>query len=489
MLPVLTPDEMRAADERTIAAGTPGSVLMDRAGRAVAWAARRLAGSPYGLRAVVLCGKGNNGGDGMVAADLLEHWGARVTRVPVIDGLDRRRVARELARAPVVIDAMFGTGLKGSLDGDVAWAADAVADSDAPVVAVDIPSGVDGATGAVAGTAVTADLTVVMAALKVGLVQEPGRTRAGAVEIAQVGIDPGPVSLGLLEASDVAEWLPRREPDANKWSVGAVLTVGGSGGMTGAPMLVARAAMRTGAGIVWCALPGDAAERASGTEVITKPLPARGDALAADASDTIAEYAGRFHSVVVGPGLGTAPETASAVTSIIEVVPNALLLDADGLNALDGDLEPLRARAPRPTVLTPHGGEYARLAGREVGADRVGAARELAQRSKAIVLLKGPGTVIADPNGRAVVNPTGTPALASAGTGDVLAGIVGGLISRGMAPFEAAAAGSYLHGAASEHVFDAGLVAPDLIEALPEVLDDIEAPGLVPTTAVRWHGS
>ena len=477
MLPVLTPDEMRKADERAIATGTPGSVLMDRAGRAVAWAVRRHVGSMYGLRVVALCGKGNNGGDGLIAADVLERWGARVTRVAIAEGVDRRALERELHRTPIVIDAMFGTGFSGSLGGEAAWAARAVADSGASVVAVDIPSGVDGATGAVEGVAVMAHRTVVMAALKTGVVQEPGRTHAGQLEVAPIGIDTGPCSLGVTEPSDVRASTPSRDADANKWSVGGVLVVGGADGMTGAPLLVSHAALRSGAGIVWCEMPADAAASASGTEVITKTLPTTEGAIAPEAAAVVAEHAERFGAAVVGPGLGTAPGTASAVRSIVSATPCALVLDADGLNALAGDLSQLRARGNRATVLTPHGGEYARLAGRAVGADRIAAARDLAAHAEAIVVLKGPGTVIAAPDGRAAVNPTGSSALATAGTGDVLAGVIGGLLARGVPPFEAAVSAVYVHGAAADLLGPHGLVAPDLLDALPIAFEALDARG------------
>jgi len=374
---------------------------------------------------------------------------------------------------------MFGTGFSGALEGDAAWIADQVGGSGALVVAVDIPSGVDGLTGAVEGVAVQADVTVAMAALKTGLVQEPGRSHTGEIEVVDIGIDLGsaPAShLGLTEATDVASWLPARDPDTHKWSVGAVMVVGGSNGMIGAPMMVSRAALRAGAGIVWCGVPGNAARAAPPDEVISRSLPSRDGALAAEAAGAVFDWLDRFRALVVGPGLGTAAPTVSAVRSLVVGADVPLVLDADGLNALAGDLEPVRRRSA-PTVLTPHAGEYARVMDGPVGADRVAAARALAARADAVVVLKGSASIIAAPDGRATVNPTGSAALATAGTGDVLSGIVGGFLAQGVPAFEAAAAAVYLHGAAADALTPRGLVASDLIDALPHTLDDVQGAG------------
>ncbi len=464
MRPVLTPEEMAEADRRTIAAGTPVEVLMERAGRAVAWVVRRQCRGVYGTRVVVVCGKGNNGGDGLVAARTMRGWGMKVDVFELERGIDRDRCARAIARAECTIDAMYGTGFKGALDGDAEWFARLGAG--APVVAVDIPSGVDGLTGDfdAAGGAVRADLTVTFAALKPGLLLEPGRSFAGALEVADIGIDVGASALGVTEPQDVARARRPRDPSAHKWQ-DAAMVVGGSSGMTGAPLMVSHAAMRTGAGIVWCCIPGEGgAVRAAGTEVITKDLAAVTDAL---------RDVERFKAVVVGPGLGRDEQVAAGVRELVATAPVPLVLDADGLNALAGDLEPLRARRA-PTVVTPHAGESRRLAGEPVGGDRIVAARRLAERAGAVVLLKGPATVIAEPAGRTAINPTGGPWLATAGTGDVLSGIVGALVAGGTDAFDAAAAGAWLHGRAADHAGHTGLVAGDLIEALPRTLHELE---------------
>lgn len=402
MEPVLTPEAMTGADARTIAAGTPLEVLMERAGRAVAWTVRRALPGTYGRRVVVMCGKGNNGGDGLVAARVLEAWGVRTTRFALADGVARPEFTRALASADVVVDAMYGTGLRDALRDDAAWVAEQLTGWSGAVVAVDIPSGVDGLTGAVPGWAVRADRTVTFAARKPGLVFEPGRSYAGEVTVVDIGIkvDEGAdAPAGMVTGDDVTDWLPARAPDAHKWQSG-VLTVGGSGGMIGAPMLVSQAAMRAGAGIVWCALPGqDAARLASGTEVITRPLPVRSDgALARRAAEALLADVGRFAALAVGPGLGGVgdPDVQFVVRTLVAEARRPLVLDADGLNALAGDLAQLRARRTLggPIVLTPHAGEYQRLMGAPVGSNRLVAAQALAERAGAVVLLKGPGTVV-----------------------------------------------------------------------------------------------
>jgi ADP-dependent NAD(P)H-hydrate dehydratase / NAD(P)H-hydrate epimerase len=484
---------MAARDSAAIAGGTTEATLVDRAGGAVARGARSLLGGAYGRRVVIVCGKGNNGADGRVAGHRLADWGARVDRFDLAS-IEQSHLNRALGRADLAVDAMFGTGFRGPLEGDAAFAADAITAAPCPVLAVDIPSGVDGLTGAVRGPAVEASATVCLAALKPGLVFFPGATLAGDVHVAPIysgipltpgGIDPGnpPPSLGVTEEADVATWLPRRGPESHKWSVGGVYVVGGSQGMTGAVMLSGRAALRAGAGIVVAGLPGDAAVRASGGEVITRSLAATpSGALDEDAVKEVLDGLDRFRALVVGPGLGQAPPTVAAVRRLVAEAAVPLVLDADGLNALDGDLDLLAAR-PAATVITPHAGEYARLAGETVGEDRVAAARRLAERSGAVVLLKGSRTVVADPTGRVAVNPTGGPWLATAGTGDVLSGVIGALAAAGVPAFEAAAAGAWLHGRSADlwalhqppSNRPTGLVAGDLIDALPAVLAGVAA--------------
>jgi NAD(P)H-hydrate epimerase len=481
--PLVTPAEMAEADRRTIAAGTPVEVLMERAGRAVARAVRRRLGGAYGRRVVIVAGKGNNGGDGLVAARVLRGWGVRVATFALAEGVDRRAFARELDRADLLVDAMFGTGFRGALSGDAAWVAEQADASGRPVVAVDIPSGVDGLTGALDGPCITATETVTFAAAKPGLLFDPGRERVGELGVADIGIATGAVVAGITEDADVASWLPARKPSTHKWEVGGVIVVGGHTGMTGAPMFVSHAAMRAGAGIVWCGVPGQgAAVAGSGSEVITFALPATDDgALDGRAAADVLRDLARFRALVLGPGLGAHERTQAAVHQLVADAPIPLVLDADGLNALRGELSPLRLRHARghATVLTPHDGEYARLVGHAPGADRIDAARALATAAESVVLLKGSTTVIAEPGGpgragRVAVNTTGGPWLATAGTGDVLSGIVGAFVARGAGAFEAAAAGAWVHGRAADRAGHTGMIAGDLIAAIPAALP---APG------------
>lgn len=479
MRPIVTPAEMAEADRRAIDAGIPEAILVERAGRAVALAARRELGGDYGRRVVVVCGGGNNGADGRVAARLLR---ARGVRVDVLDvgqepRLDRPRAERQFGRADLAIDAMFGTGFRGDLDGDAAWCAGAMRAADARVLAVDIPSGVDGATGRVGTCAVRAQSTVCFQALKPGLLFEPGRSRAGTVAVADIGITVG----SRVQAADLDDVsVPVRAPASHKWTRG-VMIVGGSGGMTGAPMLAARAAARAGAGMVVAALPGPGARRAAGSEIVVRELasdPAGG--FAAEAAVTARREIGRFAAGVIGPGLGRALGSDAFAARIIAEAPIPLVIDADALNVLadDGASLEVRYAAGLPlAVLTPHDGEFARLAGRPVGDDRIAAAVTLAAERRCVVLLKGPATVVAAPDGRAVVTMTGGANLATAGTGDVLSGVIGALLTAGLAPFDAAWQGAVLHGAAADRSsFGDGTIASDVIAALPLALTDREQP-------------
>jgi hydroxyethylthiazole kinase-like uncharacterized protein yjeF len=469
---------MAEADGRAIATGTPEAVLVERAGAAVARHAERMLAGAYGRRVVVVAGKGNNGADGIVAARRLAGRGIGVAVFELAEGIDRAAFSRAQARADLAVDAMFGTGFRGVLAGDAAFVADALVEGATPTLAVDIPSGVDGATGEIRGDAVHADETVCFAALKTGLLFVPGRSHAGRVHVVDIGIDVGQPALHVLDAADLR--LPQRAPNAHKWTSGALI-VGGSTGMVGAPLMASHAAARCGAGMVVCALPGaEAAARASTGEIVARALPATSDGgLDADAAGVVLKDVERFHAVAIGPGLGRDERTQAAVRQIVAECTSPIVVDADALNALAVDLAPLRQRHRAglpPAILTPHAGEYARLAGAPAGADRVAAARDLAARTDAIVLLKGPGTVVAAPDGNAVVNRTDTPALATAGTGDVLTGIIAGLLANGASPFDAAATGVYVHGRAACAAGTApDLVATDLIGALHPTLDALRS--------------
>ena len=454
MQPVLTVSEMKAVDARALAS-TPLDVLVGRAGYAVALAALDMLGGAYGRRVVAIAGRGNNGADGRVAAQVLARRGARVRIV---------EAGTEAAVGPadLVIDAAYGTGFHGQ------YTAPTVEEG-TPVLAVDIPSGVEGDTGHASGTPLAATRTVTFVALKPGLVQGEGAALAGEVSVIDIGLPLGEATISAMEDRDMSLLPPRRRED-NKWSA-AVLVVAGSPGMTGAAALCARSAYRTGAGMVRLGVPGAALSEAPASEAVSVLLPAEG--WSADAL----EVAARCSAVVVGPGLGRHPTTATEVQRLVGESPVPVLVDADGLFAL-GRLaggHPLRARST--VVLTPHDGEYERMMDGKPGPDRIAAARTLADASGAVALLKGPTTAVAGPGGRVLLGLTGTTRLATAGTGDVLSGVIGAMISRGVAPLEAAALAAHVHGRAAGRGPVDGLVAGDLPELVSRVLSDRHSPG------------
>jgi len=449
--PVLTIAQMQAVDARAQAT-TPLDELVARAGTAVAGAALDLLGGGYGRRAVLICGKGSNGSDGRIAAGLLAARGVGVTIVPPggTEGIGFSGPPVDL-----VVDAAFGTGFRGTYDAPPVAAG-------IPVLAVDIPSGVDGDTGHAAGRVLAADATVTFVSLKPGLVQGDGAALAGDITVVDIGLPADGARIAVVDDGDVAALVPSRGAGGNKW-VAAVLVIAGSPGMTGAAALSARSAYRTGAGMVRLGVPGGDPSALAVGEAVGIPLPATGWSAPA------LEAAARCHGVVVGPGLGRAPSLADDVRAFLAASPVPVVVDADGLNALGRLDGPLESRAP--VVLTPHDGEYARLMGTAPGPDRIAAARELATASGAVALLKGPTTAVADPSGRVLLAMAGTASLATAGTGDVLSGVICALIARGVPPHEAAALGAHLHGRAGTLGHRSGLVAGDLPELVARVLD------------------
>jgi len=450
--PVLTVADMQAVDA-TAATTTPLDELVARAGTAVARAALDLLGGAYGRRVVVVAGRGNNGGDGRVAARVLAARGARVR---VVAPGDTDRIGFDGLRVDLVVDAAFGTGFRGRYD------APEVAPG-IPVLAVDIPSGVAGDSGAAVGRVLAADRTVTFVAPKPGLLQGDGARLAGDVRVVDIGLPVGEYRIALVEDADVARMLPGRDPGGNKWAA-AVLVVAGSPGMTGAAGLCADAAYRAGSGMVRLGVPGAALDDLPSTEAV-------GVGLAADDwAGPAVEVAGRCRAVVVGPGLGRADGTGAQVRHLVAGSPAPVVVDADGLTVLGRvDREPPGSEAP--VVLTPHDGEYAHLLGEAPGPDRVAAARRLAAAAGAVVLLKGPTTAVADPAGRVLLARTGTPALATAGTGDVLSGVIAAFLARGVPPLEAAALGAHVHGRAGSLGHRGGLVAGDLPALVARVLD------------------
>jgi hydroxyethylthiazole kinase-like uncharacterized protein yjeF len=475
---------MGEADRLTIAGGVAGTVLMERAGKAVADAvSRRWPPRPV----TVLCGPGNNGGDGFVAARILAErgWKVRLALLGARDALkgDAAWAASSwpgpvealsetaLDGAGLVVDALFGAGLTRSIDGVAAAVIAALNRLGRPVVAVDVPSGVDGGSGEVRGIAPQAVLTVTFFRRKPGHLLLPGRLHCGETLIAQIGIDAAVLDTIAHNTvlNDPAWWLDRFPfPDAagHKYSRGHALVAGGSV-MTGAARLAARGAARAGAGLVTVAAPEPAFPIYAGAltgGVIVLPVVGVGDlqALLADP---------RRNAVLVGPGAGIGPETRDKALAVLAAGKQAVI-DADALTAFATRPADLFTAIRTPCVLTPHEGEFARLF--DGSGTKVERARRAAKASGAVIVLKGADTVVADPEGRVAINENAPPELATAGSGDVLAGIVLGLLAQGMPAFEAAAAAVWLHGAAARQ-FGAGLVAEDLIDTLPVILARLKA--------------
>ena len=431
--PLYTADEMHAAEQ-----GHDVDAMMERAGRAVADAVLRR--YPDARRIAGVCGKGANGGDGRIALRVLAEAG--------------RETSEDLDGADVVIDALFGTGFHGAPRDDAAELIEAINTWDAPVVAVDLPSGIDASTGEIAGAAVTADVTVTMHAAKVGLAVAPGRFHVGDVEVADIGIDAGETTHRLV-TDDVLELVPRKGAGATKYSSGSVLVVGGSPGMSGAVCLAARAAFRADAGYVAVATHEE-------TLPIVEMLVL--EAVKAPFAD-VDRLARRATAVALGPGLGRGEDERALVRRLLRELEVPAVVDADALFGLEPD------DWPGPRVLTPHAGELAHLLERDdVDAHRLDAVQAAADRFGCVVLLKGADTLVAAPGEGVLVSAAGTPALATAGTGDVLTGIVAAFLAKGIEPRLAAAGAAFAHGRAAQLGPERGFVASDLIEALPDVL-------------------
>jgi ADP-dependent NAD(P)H-hydrate dehydratase / NAD(P)H-hydrate epimerase len=515
---LLTADEMRRLDRATIERGhATGEALMERAGAGVVAAMEQRYGSLLALRVLVLCGTGNNGGDGFVAARHLRTRGANVgvgligarnrvqgdallhlarmeregiTAIPVTDEAAIAQLIATHDAWDFALDAVLGTGARGAPEGVAAAAVQALRELDdagTRVVAVDLPTGVQADTGEIARRAVRADLTVTFGAPKRGHFLYPGRAFAGALEIVDIGLldddgDARGFPFSLATAAELAELLPPRDPRAHKNSVGRVLIVGGSPGLTGAVALAARAAARSGAGYVQMAVPASLASiyAAKLTEEMTVPL-RESDAGALDgaAIEMLLARAENANALVVGSGLSRDPEAALLARRLVARAECPIVVDADGLNAFEGRAAELR-EGGAPRVLTPHLGEMARLTGLTaavIEARRMDVALEWAASWKSVVLLKGAPTVIASPEGRATVNPTGNPGMATAGMGDVLSGVIAALLGQGLAPYDAARVGAFAHGLSADRVAAArgmiGLTAGDVAEAMPDAFREL----------------
>jgi ADP-dependent NAD(P)H-hydrate dehydratase / NAD(P)H-hydrate epimerase len=492
---VFDAERMRETDRWAIEdQGVPSLELMEAAGGATARAAGELARSE---RAVVVCGKGNNAGDGLVAARRLLDTGYDVEALLLwppdelsgdaeanfrrFTGSSRRaapdQLGDALAGAGVVVDAIFGTGFSGAPRAPADAAIEAMNAGDAPVVSADIASGVDASSGEVEGAAVRADVSVSFHAAKLGHWIAPGKWHAGNVRVAEIGIPSGaPIEApaGLI-AAGVLALAPRRGQESTKFSSGQVLIVGGSRGLTGAVCMASEAAIRAGAGYATVAVPRDLEHilEVKLTEVMSRGCAGPEGSLGPDAADEILAASERAAAVVLGPGLGRAEEAFDLARALSPEIEAPLLIDADGLNAHAGQLELLAGRQA-PTVLTPHAGELARLLegdSDDVAAHRLRDAREASRRSGAVVVLKGDDTLVVDGD-RVAINRGASSALATAGTGDVLSGVISALLARGMGPFAASCAGVLAHAragrVAAERVGGTeSVIATDVIEAVP----------------------
>jgi len=517
VIKVVTAKEMQELDRRAGAEyGIPSLLLMENAG---AETVREMVGAFPGLlrsRVVILCGRGNNGGDGFVVArhllergaavetfllarrddvkgdarvnlEILEKMGAAPKEVTTGEGV--RALAEPVASADVVVDALLGTGTQGPAKGLFVAAIEIVNRAGRPVVAVDLPSGLSADESEPQGPVIRATLTVTFALPKRCLLLYPAANYAGTVRVVHIGIpsllcrDPK-IPVGLLEMLDVARALPRRDPAAHKGTFGHVLVIAGSVGKTGAAALTALAAQRVGAGLVTLAIPQSLNDimEVKLTEVMTEPVPeTEARTIAREALPRLLALAEGKSAVAIGPGLSTHPSTQKLVRELLPSLKLPIVLDADGINALAGQAD-LLAGAGSPVILTPHPGELSRLLGiprDEALRRRIPLVQETASRLNVILVLKMARTVIASPAGDVVIVPTGNPGMASGGTGDVLTGLLAGLLGQGVSPGLSAQAGTFIHGLAgdlaAERLGQEAMLAGDLLEEVPKAIDRVKA--------------
>ncbi len=504
---VASAEQMREFDRRAVEEfGVPSIVLMENAGRHVAQVVMDAYGPVAGKRITVIAGRGNNGGDGFVAARHLRDAGANVavflladpadvkgdakinfdilqkSRQPIGPNPSPSELASVLIHSDVVVDAIFGTGLRNEIKGLAADAIQAINISHRPVVAVDLPSGLDADTGKIWGICVKADYTVTFALPKLGLYTYPGAENVGKIIVGDIGIPQtlySDITVELPGDDWVASRLPVRFPEAHKGTFGTTLVIAGASGFTGAAAMASEAALRAGTGLSEVAVPASLQDLMATklTEVMTRALPETDIRSVSDSAlQTALGLSEKATALVLGCGMSTHPSTCRFVQEFVKAVKKPMVVDADGLNCLAEDIQAL-AGAHDELILTPHPGEMARLVGTGTAAiqsDRIGAAKEAASRFHSIVVLKGARTLIADPTGRVFINPTGNVGMATGGTGDVLAGAIGGLLAQGISPLDAAVCGTYIHGRAGDIAADilgtAGMIAGDVLRALPEAL-------------------
>ncbi|MBH0198133.1 MAG: NAD(P)H-hydrate dehydratase [Nitrospira sp.] len=516
MTKIITGTQMQELDRRTIGeAHIPARVLMDRAGSGLVAALEQTFGSTQGKRVIILCGKGNNGGDGFVAARLLHRRGTQVQVLMMSPASELSRdaavmyrqfvrtagksgvhlytskslVSSLLRESDLIIDALLGTGLSSDVTGHYADAIDCINEAGRPVVAADLPSGLHADTGAILGRAVRASLTVTFGLPKLGLYQSHGVDLAGSVSLIDIGIPQAYIEAvtshtTLITPASVRAVLPARRPASHKGTFGHAGIIAGSVGKTGAAAMAAKAALRIGTGLVTVAVPAGVNDvlESKLLEAMTIPMPdTKARTFSRSALDRLKTFITTRTAVAIGPGLSTHPETVELVQALMKDLDRPAVLDADALNALAGRASVLTA-CKTPPILTPHPGEMARLEAnatpQSINADRIGTAVRFARERGTFVVLKGARTVVARPDGAAAICPTGNPGMATAGTGDVLTGMIVGLLAQGLAPWDAACAGTYLHGCAGDLAAadkgHAGLIAGDVIEQIPYALKTVQ---------------
>ncbi len=508
---IVTAQQMKNIDRRAIRGfGIPGPVLMENAASAIMAEMEKFFDGLGGVRVGILCGKGNNGGDGLALARRLKIRGVpvrvallapfsavtgeakvnlsilRKTDVEIRENAAARSLADIISWSDVLVDALLGVGLASPLRGAYARAVAMVNASGRPVVSVDIPTGIDADTGAVMGAAIKADLTVTMALLKRGLVLYPGAEYAGTVRVADIGIPPEvieqeKIAVRLLDRGSAWGAADRRKRDSHKGDYGHLMVIAGSPGKAGAAIMAARGALRAGAGLVSVATPNGLVPVIQSQLAEAMCVPAAESiegTLGVGSEEELLKAAEHMSAVALGPGLSTHFETAQVVRDMVQRLTVPMVVDADGLNAFAGYTGILK-KAKAPVILTPHPGEMGRLvsmSSSDVQKDRLDVASRFAKEHKVIVVLKGAGTVVALPDGQMFINSTGNPGMATGGTGDVLTGMIGGLLAQGHPAAQAACLGVYLHGLAGDLAAkekgEAAMIAGDLIEKIPEAMKE-----------------
>jgi len=490
--------------------GIPGTVLMENAASAVMAEMEKYFDGLAGVRVGILCGKGNNGGDGLALARRLSIRGVpvrvallapftaasreakvnltilRKMDVEVTQNVTARHVADISEWSDIIVDALLGVGLSSPLKGLYAQAVDTINASGRPVVAIDVPTGIDTDTGAVMGTAIRADLTVTMVVLKRGIVLFPGARYAGTVRVADIGIpseviEKEKINIRLLNKDSLLGIMGRREQNAYKGDFGHLLIVAGSPGKTGAAAMTAKSALRTGTGLVSVGTSNGLVPiiQQQVTEAMCIPSAESVDGTIGLGAETeLLKVAAKMSACAIGPGLSAHYETVTMVRGFLQQITIPVVIDADGLNALVGNLDVLK-KTRGPVIMTPHPGEMARLLNMtipDIQKDRIGIATAFAAKHKVTLVLKGAGTVIANPEGLVYINTTGNPGMATGGTGDALTGMIGSFLAQGIGSLHAACLGVYLHGLAGDLAAkekgEVGMIAGDLIEKIPQAMQE-----------------